>query len=232
MQPGSVIVDLAAEQGGNCELTQPGQIVTHQGVTLIGLTDLPSRMAAQASQLYGNNLYHLLSDLGGAERLAINLEDEVIRATTVIHQGEVIWPAPPPAIAPGSPTTTTPAIAADPPPAGRLGPQVFWLGAIGLVFVAIGLWAPESFLTHFTVFVLASFLGWKVIWDVTPALHTPLMSVTNAISGIIIIGGMLQISNDITAPMTVLGALALFLGTVNIAGGFMVSQRMLNMFHR
>jgi NAD(P) transhydrogenase subunit alpha len=232
MQPGSVIVDLAAEQGGNCELTQPGQIVTHQGVTLIGLTDLPSRMAAQASQLYGNNLYHLLSDLGGAERLAINLEDEVIRATTVIHQGEVIWPAPPPAIAPGSPTTTTTAIAADPPPAGRLGPQLVWLGAIGLVFVAIGLWAPESFLTHFTVFVLASFLGWKVIWDVTPALHTPLMSVTNAISGIIIIGGMLQISNDITAPMTVLGALALFLGTVNIAGGFMVSQRMLNMFHR
>jgi len=109
---------------------------------------------------------------------------------------------------------------------------VFWLGAIGVIFVAIGLWAPESFLTHFTVFVLASFLGWKVIWDVTPALHTPLMSVTNAISGIIIIGGMLQISNDITAPMTVLGALALFLGTVNIAGGFMVSQRMLNMFHR
>jgi NAD(P) transhydrogenase subunit alpha len=232
MQPGSVVVDLAAEQGGNCELTQPGQIVTHQGVTLIGLTDLPSRMAAQASQLYGNNLYHLLSDLGGGEAFAINLEDEVIRATTVIHQGQVIWPAPPPAIAPGSSATATATIAAAPPPVSRLGPQVFWLGAIGLVFVAIGLWAPESFLTHFTVFVLASFLGWKVIWDVTPALHTPLMSVTNAISGIIIIGGMLQISNDITAPMTVLGALALFLGTVNIAGGFMVSQRMLNMFHR
>ncbi len=230
MQPGSVVVDLAAEQGGNCELTQPGQIITHQGVTLIGLTDLPSRMAAQASQLYGNNLYHLLSDLGGGEAFALNLEDEVIRATTVIHQGQVIWPAPPPAIAPPNPTTA--ATAADPPPASRLGSQVFWLGAIGVIFVAIGLWAPESFLTHFTVFVLASFLGWKVIWDVTPALHTPLMSVTNAISGIIIIGGMLQISNDITAPMTVLGALALFLGTVNIAGGFMVSQRMLNMFHR
>lgn len=230
MQPGSVVVDLAAEQGGNCELTQPGQIATHQGVTLIGLTDLPSRMAAQASQLYGNNLYHLLSDLGGGETFALNLEDEVIRATTVIHQGQVIWPAPPLAISPPNPTTA--AIATDPPPASRLGPQVFWLGAIGVIFVAIGLWAPESFLTHFTVFVLASFLGWKVIWDVTPALHTPLMSVTNAISGIIIIGGMLQISNDITAPMTVLGALALFLGTVNIAGGFMVSQRMLNMFHR
>lgn len=232
MQPGSVIVDLAAEQGGNCELTEPGQIVTHQGVTLIGLTDLPSRMAAQASQLYGNNLYHLLSDLGGAERFNINLEDEVIRATTVIHQGQVIWPAPPPAIAPGNPTTPITAIPPDPPVPSRLGPRLLWIGAIGLIFVAIGLWAPESFLTHFTVFVLASFLGWKVIWDVTPALHTPLMSVTNAISGIIIIGGMLQISNHLTAPTTVLGGLALLLGTINIAGGFMVSQRMLNMFHR
>lgn len=235
MKPGSVVVDLAAEQGGNCEVTEPGQITTYQGVTIIGLTDLPSRMAAQASQLYGNNLYHLLTDLGGSDQFAINLEDEVVRSVTVIHRGEVIWPAPkPPApLPPTQPTGTTPVIKDSSAPAGPgLGSQMVWWIAIGLAFIAMGRWAPPSFLTHFTVFVLASFLGWKVIWDVTPALHTPLMSVTNAISGIIIIGGMLQISGDLTSPMTILGALALFLGTVNIAGGFMVSHRMLNMFRR
>jgi NAD(P) transhydrogenase subunit alpha len=234
MKPGSVIVDMAAEQGGNCEVTQPGDITTHHGVTIIGLTDLPSRMAAQASQLYGNNLYHLLSDLGGAKAYDLNLEDEVIRATTVIHQGQVIWPAPKPEapapVASPAAATTTPE---DTSPAKKsLIAQLIWPLLIALAFVALGLWAPASFLTHLTVFILASFLGWKVIWDVTPALHTPLMSVTNAISGIIIIGGMLQISGDITSPMTILGAIALFLGTVNIAGGFMVSQRMLNMFHK
>ncbi len=235
MKPGSVIVDMAAEQGGNCEVTQPGKIITHHGVTIIGLTDLPSRMAAQASQLYGNNLYHLLSDLGGAKAYDLNLADEVIRATTVIHQGQVIWPAPKPETpAAPSPTETAAVSTAkdDTPKPKSLIAQLIWPVLIALAFVAMGLWAPESFLTHLTVFILASFLGWKVIWDVTPALHTPLMSVTNAISGIIIIGGMLQISNDITSPMTILGAIALFLGTVNIAGGFMVSQRMLNMFHK
>ncbi len=234
MKPGSIIVDMAAEQGGNCEVTQPGEIITHHGVTVIGLTDLPSRMAAQASQLYGNNLYHLLSDLGGAKAYDLNLADEVIRATTVIHQGQVIWPAPKPeAPAPAASPTAATATPEDTTPAKKsLIAQLIWPVLIALAFVAIGLWAPEAFLTHLTVFILASFLGWKVIWDVTPALHTPLMSVTNAISGIIIIGGMLQISGDITSPMTILGAIALFLGTVNIAGGFMVSQRMLNMFHK
>ncbi|MBU6229606.1 MAG: NAD(P) transhydrogenase subunit alpha, partial [Cyanobacteria bacterium REEB459] len=236
MKPGSVVVDLAAEQGGNCELTVPGQIATHQGVTIIGLTDLPSRMAAQASQLYGNNLYHLLADLGGAHQFALNLEDEVVRSVTVIHRGEVIWPAPKPqAPQPVAPQIDRPAPPQpDAPSPGwqRWGSQLLWPIAISAVFLALGRWAPPAFLTHFTVFVLASFLGWKVIWDVAPALHTPLMSVTNAISGIIIIGGMLQISDQLTSPTTLLGALALFLGTVNIAGGFMVSQRMLNMFHR
>ncbi|HIK43274.1 MAG TPA: Re/Si-specific NAD(P)(+) transhydrogenase subunit alpha [Leptolyngbyaceae cyanobacterium M65_K2018_010] len=233
MKPGSVVVDLAAEQGGNCEVTQPGEIITHQGVTIIGLTDLPSRMAAQASQLYGNNLYHLLSDLGGSQHFEVNLEDEVIRGTTVIYQGQILGPPPQSeATAPAATETVTPPTAPAPAHSRGLGGRVLGLLTLALIFVALGLWAPESFLTHFTVFVLASFLGWKVIWDVTPALHTPLMSVTNAISGIIIIGGMLQISGDLTAPTTMLGALALFLGTVNIAGGFMVSQRMLNMFHR
>ncbi len=234
MKPGSVVVDLAAEQGGNCEVTQPGQVISHHGVTIIGLTDLPSRMAAQASQLYGNNLVHLLSDLGGAENFSIDMEDQVIRATTVIHNGQVTWPPPKveaPAPTPSAQAASPSAVAAAPAPQPWYA-QLLWPVLIGLVCVAIGLWAPASFMTHLTVFVLASFLGWKVIWDVSPSLHTPLMSVTNAISGIIIIGGMLQISSDITSPMTILGAIALFLGTVNIAGGFMVSQRMLNMFHK
>ncbi|MGB3137925.1 MAG: Re/Si-specific NAD(P)(+) transhydrogenase subunit alpha [Nodosilinea sp.] len=233
MKPGSVVVDLAAEQGGNCEVTQPGEVITHQGVTIIGLTDLPSRMASQASQLYGNNLVHMLSDLGGANNFAIDMEDQVIRATTVIHNGQVTWP-PPKVEAPAPAPSAQPAPAAE---AAAPAPkpwytQLLWPVLIGLACVAIGLWAPASFMTHLTVFVLASFLGWKVIWDVSPSLHTPLMSVTNAISGIIIIGGMLQISGNIASPMTILGAIALFLGTVNIAGGFMVSQRMLNMFHK
>ncbi|MGF1568915.1 MAG: Re/Si-specific NAD(P)(+) transhydrogenase subunit alpha [Nodosilinea sp.] len=235
MKPGSVVVDLAAEQGGNCEVTQPGEISTYNGVTIIGLTDLPSRMAAQASQLYGNNLVHLLSDLGGANHFDINMDDEVIRTTTVIHNGAVTWPAPKPEVPPAAPApaaATAAATAETTPSAPSLLRQLVWPVIIGAAFVAMGLWAPESFLSHLTVFILASFLGWKVIWDVSPSLHTPLMSVTNAISGIIIIGGMLQISGDITSPITILGAIALFLGTVNIAGGFMVSQRMLNMFHK
>ncbi|WP_017299551.1 Re/Si-specific NAD(P)(+) transhydrogenase subunit alpha [Nodosilinea nodulosa] len=234
MKPGSVVVDLAAEQGGNCEVTQPGEVIDYNGVTIIGLTDLPSRMASQASQLYGNNLVHLLSDLGGAEKFGIDMEDQVIRATTVIHNGQVTWPPPKieaPAPAP-SPSSAAPIAEATAPAPKPWYSQLLWPVLIGLACVAIGLWAPASFMTHLTVFVLASFLGWKVIWDVSPSLHTPLMSVTNAISGIIIIGGMLQISGNIASPMTILGAIALFLGTVNIAGGFMVSQRMLNMFHK
>ena len=234
MKPGSVVVDLAAEQGGNCEVTQPGEVIDYNGVTIIGLTDLPSRMASQASQLYGNNLVHLLSDLGGAESFSIDMEDQVIRATTVIHNGQVTWPPPKvEAPTPAPSTQVASPVTEDTSPAPKPWySQLLWPVLIGLACVAIGLWAPASFMTHLTVFVLASFLGWKVIWDVSPSLHTPLMSVTNAISGIIIIGGMLQISGDITSPMTILGAIALFLGTVNIAGGFMVSQRMLNMFHK
>ncbi len=235
MKPGSVVVDLAAEQGGNCEVTQPGEITAYNGVTIIGLTDLPSRMAAQASQLYGNNLYHLLSDLGGSDGFLVNMEDEVIRATTVIHNGQVTWPPPKPAQPvpqPQKTDATTITNGAEPKKKQGLVSQVFWWGLLATACVAVGLYAPESFISHFTVFVLATFLGWKVIWDVSPSLHTPLMSVTNAISGIIIIGGMLQISPDITSPVTILGAIALCLGTINIAGGFTVTQRMLKMFHK
>jgi NAD(P) transhydrogenase subunit alpha len=236
MKPGSVVVDMAAEQGGNCEVTRPNEIYRYNGVTIIGVTDLPSRMAAQASQLYGNNLYHLLSDLGGANGYHHNMEDEVIRSTTVVHAGEVTWP--PPQIAQPSPQAATQAaqaataLDAAPEKSKGIASQLLWPMLLTLALVGIGAYAPESFISHITVFVLAIFLGWKVIWDVAPALHTPLMSVTNAISGIIIIGGMLQISSDITSPITILGALAVLLGTINVAGGFTVTQRMLNMFHR
>lgn len=232
MKPGSVIVDLAAEQGGNCGVTHPHEIHTHNGVTIIGLTDLPSRMAAQASQLFGNNLVQLMRELGGQESYHVDLEDEVIRSTTVVHGGQVIWPAPKPA-APSptpAPAKSQPQELPEPQEASGLG-RLVWPTLAALALTAVGIWAPESFLSHLTVFVLAVFLGWKVIWDVAPALHTPLMSVTNAISGIIIIGGMLQITGELN-PVTVLGAIAILLGTINIAGGFTVTQRMLNMFHR
>lgn len=238
MKPGSVVVDLAAEQGGNCELTRPGEIYDHHGVKIIGFTDLPSRMATQASQLYGTNLVHLLNELGAAQDYRVDIEDEVVRQTTVVLEGNVIWPAPKlsPPSPPKSPTPTpeVPQSAQNAPAAGisRGLTQLIWPVLIGAALLGIGVYAPNSFLSHFTVFVMAIFLGWKVIWDVTPALHTPLMSVTNAISGIIIIGGMLQISGGLLSITTILGAIAIFVGTLNIAGGFFVTQRMLNMFHK
>ncbi len=236
MKAGSVIVDMAAEQGGNCEVTRPGEIYRYHDVAVIGLTDLPSRMANQASQLYGTNLCHLLKDMGGSENYAINYDDEVVRGALVLHDGKITWPAPKPA-APPQPVTPAPAAqrkvaeAAEAKPAKKSSGWV-WIIVVGLALLGMGLGAPESFLSHFIVFVLACFVGWQVIWNVAPALHTPLMSVTNAISGIIILGGMLQISGPLTSPTTVLGAIAILVGTINIAGGFWVTQRMLNMFRR
>ncbi|ACK69840.1 NAD(P) transhydrogenase, alpha subunit [Gloeothece citriformis PCC 7424] len=234
MKEGSVIVDLAAEQGGNCEVTKPNQIYVYKGVTIVGLTDLPSRMANQASQLYGNNLWHLLKDMGGAQKYQVNLEDEVIRGALVLHEGQVTWPPPKPSQPTPQPHPPTPA---KKPPViieDSHKNRASWLGLIGaiLALLGIGIVAPASFLSHFTVFVLACFVGWQVIWSVTPALHTPLMSVTNAISGIIIIGGMLQISGPINSPTTILGAIAILVGTINISGGFLVTQRMLKMFRK
>jgi len=230
MKPGSVVVDLASEQGGNCEVTKPGEIYKYKGVTIIGLTDLPSRMASQSSQLYGTNLWHLLKEMGGAENYKVDLEDEVIRGATVLHQGQIIWPAPKVSNPSITPTKPAPVLAKSPVKVEKKGQS--WLIPVLAIaaLVVVGLYAPASFLSHFTVFVLACFVGWQVIWNVTPALHTPLMSVTNAISGIIIIGGMLQISGPLNSPITILGAIAVLIGTINISGGFLVTQRMLKMF--
>jgi NAD(P) transhydrogenase subunit alpha len=235
MRAGSVVVDLAAEQGGNCEVTKPGEVYEYEGVTIIGYTDLPSRMASQSSQLYGTNLWHLLKDMGGSEDFKVDLEDEVIRGALVSHEGKITWPPPkvnpPNPVQPAKPTVTV--VESEAKSAKKSGSGNFlWLALAAIALVGIGIGAPTSFLSHFTVFVLACVVGWQLIWNVAPALHTPLMSVTNAISGIIIIGGMLQISGPLNSPTTILGAIAILVGTINIAGGFLVTQRMLKMFRK
>jgi NAD(P) transhydrogenase subunit alpha len=267
MKPGSVIVDLAAEQGGNCSACVPGEVVVVKGVTIVGLTDLASRMASSASRLFATNVVHLLTELGGGTTFKIDRESEVVRPALVVHDGEVLPRPPPPAAAKLGGAATAPAKKGDapakkgdapsiptppasrtsmrPPPSPDLKPaqqnirsptRRAWgttLGGIVLILVLFvaGRFAPRDFLQHSTVFILACFVGWQVIWSVTPALHTPLMSVTNAISGIIIIGGMLQVGAGLDVA-SVLGALAALFAAINIAGGFMVTSRMLRMFRR
>jgi H+-translocating NAD(P) transhydrogenase subunit alpha len=232
MKEGSVVVDLAAEQGGNCEVTRPNEVYKYDGVTIIGLTDLPSRMAAQSSQLYGTNLWHLLKDMGGAEDYKVDYEDQVVRGALIVHEGKVTWPPPkidnPSPTPPPKPKAVVNAVAKE----EKKSNGMLWVIVAGLALLGIGIGAPTSFLSHFTVFVLACFIGYQVIWNVSPALHTPLMSVTNAISGIIILGGMLQISGELTSPSVILGAIAILVGTINISGGFLVTQRMLKMFQK
>jgi len=236
LRPGSVIVDLAAEAGGNCEGTVPGQLVTTpRGVHIVGFTDLPSRMAPTSSQLYGMNLVHFLSDIGGAQKWNLNLEDEVIRGALVTHQEQITWPPPPPPkvveaqkAAPALPAKA--ALSDEEKAKAKSRQSALGLALVSLALLALGAVAPAAFVGHLTVFVLACFVGWQVVWSVTAALHTPLMSVTNAISGIIIIGGMLQISGPTGSAVTLLGAAAILFATINIAGGFLVTQRMLKMF--
>jgi H+-translocating NAD(P) transhydrogenase subunit alpha len=236
MKPGSVIVDMAAEQGGNCAVTKSGEVYNYHDVTIVGLTDLTSRMAAQSSQLYGTNLCHLLDELGGNDNYKIDLDNEVVRGALILHDGEITWPPKPVAIAAPPKTEAKPAVtqptAVEAAKPAKKSSGLLWPLLMGAALIGVGISAPPSFLSHLTVFVLACFVGWQVIWNVKPALHTPLMSVTNAISGIIIIGGMLQISGELTSPTTILGAIAIFLGTINISGGFLVTQRMLKMFQK
>jgi NAD(P) transhydrogenase subunit alpha len=240
MKPGSVIVDLAAEQGGNCALTKKDRVVTAEGVTIIGYTNLPSRMAHQSSQLYGSNLRHLLSDLCPDKNgeIVINMDDEVIRGATVIKEGNITWPPPPPKLsaAPKAAKTTESAAPAETvapakPAIPEAVKQILQLALLGGALFGVGSVAPESFMSHFTVFVLACFVGYQVIWNVTPSLHTPLMSVTNAISGIIIIGAIVQISSP-GFMITLLSGLAVLIASINIAGGFLVTRRMLEMFRK
>lgn len=234
MKPGSVIVDLAAATGGNCEYTVPGELsVTASGVKVIGYTDLPGRLPTQSSQLYATNLVNLSKLLCKEKDGNINLdfEDVVLRNMTVVHQGEVTFP--PPAIS----VSAAPKQEAAKPVAAKAKEQKpckskKWLGVLGLVlFGWVGHVAPPEFLSHFTVFVLACVVGYYVVWNVTHALHTPLMSVTNAISGIIVVGALLQIGSDSTL-VKVLAFVAVLIATINIVGGFTVTQRMLKMFRK
>jgi len=237
MRSGSVIVDLASEQGGNCELTVPGEVTVHNGVTVIGYTDFPSRLSAQSSQLYGTNIRHLLAELTPEKDGApvVNMEDDIIRGVTVLKDGEKTWPPDPPIKLSAAPK---PQKKAPPPPVSKAevkkpgGAVTMGVLAIGIILIlALGTVAPPAFMAHFTVFVLACFIGWQVIWNVTPALHTPLMSVTNAISGIIVIGALVQIGAD-SLIVIILAAVSILIATVNIFGGFLVTQRMLHMFRR
>jgi len=234
LKDGSVIVDLAAEQGGNCKLSEAGKVVKKHGVSIIGYTDLPSRMAAQASQLYGTNLRHLLTDMtkekdGNAK---VDFEDEVVRGATAVRTGEITFPPPAPKLsaAPAKPAEKAPEVKPVEEESSVMGHLIaFGLGALALF--GLGLKAPPSFMEHFTVFVLACFVGYMVIWNVTAALHTPLMSVTNAISSIIIIGAILQISSEQSDIMWIAG-FGVLITSINIVGGFAVTRRMLEMFRK
>ena len=265
MKPGSVIVDLAAEKGGNCDLTKPGEVIVHNGVTIIGYPDLASRMPRVASDLYGTNLLHFLDEMGGAAGHKIDHENDAVRPALVLEAGEKRWPAPPMKKAEVSPPKPPPEAAAPPVDAGPFrsppaptpakshGPAVRPPSrTVGMVMAGVGLVAAIAFLylrygmadamasdttrallQHLTVFVMAVFVGMQVVWNVAPALHTPLMSVTNAISGIIVVGGLLGARTDGALHGSTLVAVAATLfATINIAGGFLVTRRMLAMFRK
>ncbi|NOT81193.1 MAG: Re/Si-specific NAD(P)(+) transhydrogenase subunit alpha [Gallionella sp.] len=249
MKPGSVIVDMAAERGGNCELTEPGKAVVKHGVTIVGYSDLNSRLAKQSSTLYATNLFRLAEELCKTKDgiINVNMEDDAIRGLTVIKNGEVTWPAPAPKLPPAAakPAAAKPIAApaahghgggGTPASAGKTA-AIF--GVAALLFLLIGVYAPAAFLGHFTVFVLACFVGYMVVWNVTPALHTPLMSVTNAISSIIAIGALVQIAPPLTEGfdrpdgwIRWLAVIGIALTAVNMFGGFAVTRRMLSMFRK
>ncbi len=244
MKPGSVIVDLAAERGGNCDLTVMDQkIVSDNGVTVVGYTDFPSRMAAQASTLYSTNIRHMVTDLTPKKDGVIvhNMDDDVIRGATVAKGGSITWPPPPPkiaAIAVQKPKEKVKELTPDEKRAKEVAvfkaqsrSQVGMLVGAGVVMALIGAYAPAEFMAHFIVFALSCFIGFSVIWNVSHALHTPLMAVTNAISGIVILGALLQIGSG-NWLVVALAAVSVLIASINIVGGFLVTRRMLAMFQK
>ncbi len=238
MKPGSVIVDLAASSGGNCVDTRNGEVyTTPNGVTIVGkLNQLPS----QASQLYGNNLCHLLDDMGKAEKWKIDMEDAVVSRAMVTYNGKINWPPAPLPVSPTAggkvkvvPPTAEEMKVSDAEKSKKETTSMFIrLAVVGALLFLVGKFAPAEFIQHFTVFILAVFVGWQLISNVAHSLHTPLMAVTNAISGIIVVGGLLQTTNDISSPMTILAFIAILVASINIVGGFVVTHRMLKMFKK
>ncbi|HMF44862.1 MAG TPA: Re/Si-specific NAD(P)(+) transhydrogenase subunit alpha [Polyangia bacterium] len=240
MAQGSVIVDMAAEQGGNCPLTERDKVVEKSGVTIVGLTDLPSRMARQSSELYATTVLNLLKEMYTPEKgLAINLDDEIQRGCIILKGGEMLWPPPAPAAPAPAPAPKPKAAANNAHGAAAAGNAAtkkssaanIVAGLAAILLGAAAIFGPPEFIQHLTVFLLACVVGWHVIWNVTPALHTPLMSVTNAISGIIVIGGMLALYGGGSGALA-LGGVAVLLAAINVAGGFLVTQRMLRMFRK
>lgn len=240
MKPGSVIVDLAADTGGNCTQTKDGEvIVTKNGVKIVGKLD---QLPTQASQLYGNNLCHLLDDMGKAENFKIDMEDAVVSRAMVTHDGKINWPPEPLPVSPQKPKAEVVQISAEEQRAidakkvkNKTISLLIQLGVVGALLFLMGQFAPSEFMQHFTVFVLAVFVGWQVIWNVSHSLHTPLMAVTNAISGIIVVGGLLQVlkpTSDWTDPLTIVAFIAILVASINIVGGFFVTHRMLKMFKK
>ncbi len=243
MPEGSVIVDMAAEQGGNCPLTERDAVVKRHGVTIIGYTDLPSHMARQSSELYATTVVNLVESLFDKEqRFFVDVDDEIHRGALVLKAGELMWPPParpkPPAAAPAAQGAPPAGAAHGAQNGGKNGGKKPGVGgriagaAVIALLTAAGLAGPPDFLQHLTVFLLACVIGWHVVWSVTPALHTPLMSVTNAISGIILVGGMVALGNHAGIAANVLSAVAILLAAINVAGGFLVTQRMLRMFRK
>ena len=243
MKPGSVVIDLAAERGGNCDLTMPNKkIVSDNGITIVGYTDFPSRMAAQASSLYATNIRHMLTDLTPEKNGTVihNMDDDVIRGATIAHAGLVTFPPPPPkiqAIA-AKPKEVAPEKTPEEIRAAEVASfkkqtknQVSLLACGTLLLLLVGSFAPASFMQHFIVFVLAVFVGFQVIWNVSHSLHTPLMAVTNAISSIIILGAALQIGST-NNLVIILAGISVFFAGINIFGGFLVTRRMLAMFQK
>jgi NAD(P) transhydrogenase subunit alpha len=238
MKPGSVVVDLAASTGGNCAYTKNGEVfTTSNGVTIVGkLSQLPS----QASQLYGNNLCHLLDDMGKAEKWKIDMEDAVVSRAMVTYNGKINWPPAPLPVSPKAggkvkvvPPTAEEVKASDAERSKKESTSMLIrLAVVGVLLLLVGKYAPAEFIQHFTVFILAVFVGWQLITNVAHSLHTPLMAVTNAISGIIVVGGLLQTTDDISNPMTILAFIAILIASINIVGGFVVTHRMLKMFKK
>lgn len=238
MKPGSVIVDLAASTGGNCAYTKNGEIyTTDNGVTIVGkLNQLPN----QASQLYGNNLCHLLDDMGKAEKWKIDMDDAVVSRAMVTYNGKINWPPAPLQVSPTAggakkvvpPTAEEVRISDEEKSKKATTSMLIRLGVVGVLLLLVGKFAPAEFIQHFTVFILAVFVGWQLITNVAHSLHTPLMAVTNAISGIIVVGGLLQTNDDISNLSTILATVAILIASINIVGGFVVTHRMLKMFKK
>ncbi len=233
MKRGSVVVDLAALGGGNCEYTEPGKAVDVNGVTVIGYTDMPSRLPTQSSQLYSNNILNLVKLLCPEKdgEIGLNFDDEIIRNVTVTKAGEITWPPPPVQVSAAPVAKPAPVVIEAPEKkSSGMGKHLMLLGG-GLLFGWLSMVAPPDFMQHFTVFILACFIGYYVVWNVTHALHTPLMSVTNAISGIIVVGALLQISSSNELVMWISTG-AVLIAFINVVGGFVVTKRMLKMFRK